>query len=109
VRPGARRRSRRRHAARGCARDHALHEQLRFVAVGGNVQPYPYADDALAVCEQNPELAKGALAQMCEWEQSHERGRASGEGNNLMGRFPPDTEGPPFAAAMNKLYGIKAQ
>jgi hypothetical protein len=88
---------------------HALHEHLRFEANGGDVRPYPYSEDVLAVCELKPELAKGVLSDICDWEREHDRKRKAGVPIPAIGRVPPASEGPPLAAAMNELYGIAPQ
>jgi len=87
---------------------HALHERMRFSAVGGDVRPFPYADDMLAVCDAEPALAQGALAERCAYERDLARRAAEGPIAEPY-RLPPDPEGPPLAAALNKLYGIASE
>ena len=83
----------------------ALHEHMRFVANGGDVRPFPYDDDVLAVCDAKPELAKGVLAERCAYTRELQRKAAEGPVAEPY-RIPPDVEGPPLAAALNELYGI---
>jgi hypothetical protein len=88
---------------------HALHERLRFVAFGGEAQPFAYADDVLAVCDAKPELAKGVLSDRCARQRKRQRDMQTGA--VALGPYviPPDHEGPPLAAALNELYGIAPQ
>lgn len=91
--------------ADGLAIARALHERMRFVANGGDVQPFPYDDDVLAVCDENPELAQGVLADRCAYVREQQRLAKLGPLPDI-GREAPDAEGPPLAAALNELYGV---
>jgi len=96
-------------AADAMAIAHALHERLRFTALGGETQPYAYANDVLAVCGAKPELANGVLSDRCARERK--RWRDMQDGSGALGPYviPADHEGPPLAAALNELYGVAAR
>lgn len=93
-------------AADALAIAHALHEHMQFVANGGDVRPFPYDDDVLAVCDAKHALA---LSDRCMYTRELERKmREQGELAEPY-RIPPDAEGPPLAAALNELYGISVK
>jgi hypothetical protein len=92
-------------AADALAIGHALHERLRFQANGGDVRPFPYDDDVLAVCDQMTELAQNELKDRCDYTRDLARRAAAGPVGEAY-RMPPDGEGPPLAKALNELYGI---
>jgi hypothetical protein len=92
-------------AADALAIGHALHVRMRFVASGGEVSPFPYDDDVLAVCDAKPELAKGVLADRCAYTRDLARRAAEGPVAEVY-RMPPDSEGPPLAKALNEIYGV---
>ena len=92
-------------AADALAIGHALHVRMRFVASRGEVSPFPYDDDVLAVCDRKPELAKGVLADRCAYTRDLWRRAAEGPIGEEH-RMAPDAEGPPLAMALNELYGI---
>lgn len=92
-------------AADALAIGHALHVRMRFEANGGDVRPFPYDDDVLAVCDQKPELAQAELADRCAYTRDLARRAAAGPVGEAY-RMPPDREGPPLAKALNEIYGI---
>ncbi len=78
-----------------------LHERLRFVARANSVQPFPYTDDTLGVCDENPTARTGVLKAVCDRAYQ----RRSGDGAELAVQLT-EAEAAALAPLLNKLYGV---
>jgi hypothetical protein len=84
----------------------ALHQRLRFVATGGWVDPYAIREDVVTICKTRPELARGPLVELCEWELERDSDYRAGRPVPSIAREMDEKEATPLAAALNELYGI---
>lgn len=78
-----------------------LHQRLYFKRIGDNVAPYPYADDLLPVCKQNPSARATSLKAICDRELEAE---ASGSRDDIWYGYTA-SELETLPPLLNALYG----
>lgn len=79
-----------------------LHARLRFAASGTSVSPFPYTDDTIGVCDENPGARSGVLKAVCD--RAYQR-RSSGGGAEIAVQLT-EAEAATLAPLLNKLYGV---
>jgi hypothetical protein len=80
----------------------ALHARLRFAPMFGSIEPFPFTDDLIGVCDENPTQRAGVLKAVCD--RAYRRRIEPSGTDEFIGFTPQEIEALP--SLLNKLYGV---